>query len=254
MPGEETTALVLRTIEFSETSLVVTLLSKEFGRLSTLAKGARRPKGPFEGSLDLLSVCRVVVIRKNTESLDLLTEAKLIRRFRGGQRSLQRVYGGYYIAEMLRLLTDDRDPHPDVYDLALRVLDQIDGNGDVPAAILYFDAQVLRLLGHAPSTDKCTECGNNITAARRMTFALIGGGVVCQNCRPRQQQSISVSQESIDQLRNLQDSQTTLPASLPPQTYGELRAVMNRYITALLGKMPRMQPFLQTAIRTESNS
>ena len=132
MAADQTTALVLRAIEFSETSLVVTLLTKDFGRVSALAKGARRPKGPFEGSLDLLSVCRVVVIRKNSESLDLLTEAKLLRRFRGAERSLQRVYAGYYLSEMLRLLlTDDNDPHPDVYNLALQTLDQIDGHGEL---------------------------------------------------------------------------------------------------------------------------
>ena len=119
---DSTTAIVLRTIEFSETSLIVTLLTRDFGRLSAIAKGARRPKGPFEGSLDLLAVCRVVVLRKTSDALDLLTEAKLHRRFRGAERSLERLYGGYYIAEMLRLLTDDHDPHPDVYDLALQTL------------------------------------------------------------------------------------------------------------------------------------
>ena len=106
---DPTTAIVLRTIEFSETSLIVVLLTRDFGRLSAMAKGARRPKGPFEGSLDLLSVCRVVVLRKRSDTLDLLTEAKLQRRFRGADRSMERLYGGYYVAEMLRLLMDD---HP----------------------------------------------------------------------------------------------------------------------------------------------
>ncbi|MCG8650182.1 MAG: DNA repair protein RecO, partial [Pirellulales bacterium] len=137
---DPTTAVVLRTVEFSETSLIVTLLTRDFGRVSALAKGARRPKGPFEGSLDLLAVCRVVVLRKSSDALDLLTEAKLVRRFRGAERSLERLYAGYYIAEMLRQMTDDHDPHPNVYDLALQTLDQIDGTGDVASSVAYFDA------------------------------------------------------------------------------------------------------------------
>ena len=76
MAAEKTTAIVLRTVEFSETSLIVTLLTRDFGLVSALAKGARRPKGPFEGALDLLAVCRVVLIRKNTDALDLLTESQ----------------------------------------------------------------------------------------------------------------------------------------------------------------------------------
>ncbi len=255
MAADQTTALVLRTIEFSETSLVVTLLTKDFGRVSALAKGARRVKGPFEGSLDLLSVCRVVVIRKNSESLDLLTEAKLLRRFRGAERSLQRVYAGYYLAEMLRLLlTDDNDPHPDVYDLALQTLDQIDGNGQLATSLVFFDIQSLRMLGHAPATTHCTECGNEVQRTPRITFAMIGGGVVCNGCRRRQHQTVSVRREVIDELGRLLSTQTQRPSTVAPHLYGELRAVMNRYIQTMLGTTPRMQSFLPTVIQTESST
>ncbi len=214
-------------------------------------------KGPFEGSLDLLSVCRVVVIRKNSESLDLLTEAKLLRRFRGAERSLQRVYAGYYLAEMLRmLLTDDNDPHPDVFELALQTLNQIDGEGQLASTLAYFDAQALRMLGHAPApaTTHCTECGSEVQPSHRMTFALLGGGVVCTDCRPRQHQTVSVRREVIRELGRLQSPETKLPAAVAPQLYGELRAVLNRYIQTMLGTMPRMQSYLPTVIRTESST
>ncbi|NND97668.1 MAG: DNA repair protein RecO [Pirellulaceae bacterium] len=254
MAADQTTAIVLRITEFSETSLVVTLLTRDFGRISALAKGARRPKGPFEGALDLLAVCRVVVIRKNSDALDLLTEAKLQRRFRGAERSLERLHAGYYVAEILKLLTDDHDPHPNVYDLALQTLAQIDGTGAVAASLVYFDAQILRMLGHAPATEKCTECGNEVEKTARMVFALIGGGVVCKNCRARQHQTVSVRREVIDEMQRLQLSETKLPTEVSPQVYGELRAVMNRYIQALLGTQPRMQSFLPTAIRREPSA
>ncbi len=232
----------------------MTLLTRDFGRVSALAKGARRVKGPFEGSLDLLSVCRVVVIRKHSESLDLLTEAKLLRRFRGAERSLERVYAGYYLAEMLRLLlTDDNDPHPDVYDLALETLDQIDSHGQIPSSLAYFDAQSWRMLGHAPATTHCTGCGKPVESAPRMSFALIGGGVVCRECRPRQKQTLSVRREVIGELGRLQSQHTRLPTTIAPELYGELRAVMNRYIQTMLGTTPRMQSYLPTVIRTESS-
>ena len=251
MTAEQTTAIVIRTVEFSETSLVVTLLTRDFGRLSALAKGARRPKGPFEGALDLLAVCRVVVIRKSTDTLDLLTEAKLHRRFRGAERSLRRVYAGYYVAEMLRLQTDDHDPHPDVYDLAIETLNQIDGTGDVASSLAYFDAQSLRMLGHAPGTDRCTVCGNEVELAPRVSFALIAGGVVCSECRPRQHKTLSVRRDVIEEIRRLQSPETRLPTEVPPNRYGELRAVLNRYIENMLGQKPRMQSYLPTVTRTE---
>ena len=252
MAAEQTTAIVLRTIEFSETSLIVTLLTRQFGRVSALAKGARRPKGPFEGSLDLLAVCRVVVIRKTNDTLDLLTEAKLHRRFRGGERSLERLYGGYYVADMLRqLLSDDHDPHPDAYDLAIQTLQQIDGTGEVASSLVFFDAQLLRMLGHAPGTDRCTDCGGEVKSTARVGFALSAGGIVCCECRPRQRQTISVRQTVIDEIKRLQSPNTTLPTSVKSDFYGELRAVLNRYIQTVVGSVPRMQPFLPAMTKTE---
>ena len=75
MSLEKATAIVMRTIDWSETSSIVTLFTREFGKISGLAKGARRPKGPFESALDLLALCRIVFLRKSSDALDLLTEA-----------------------------------------------------------------------------------------------------------------------------------------------------------------------------------
>src|SRR5262245_26494731 len=105
MSAENATALVLRVVEFSETSCVVTLLTREFGRIGALAKGARRAKNPFDSALDLLTLCRVLFLRKSSGGLDLLTEARLERRFRPPPGDVARLYAGYYLAELLLSLT-----------------------------------------------------------------------------------------------------------------------------------------------------
>ena len=251
MAAEQTTAIVLRTIEFSETSLIVTLLTRDLGRISAIAKGARRAKGPFEGALDLLAVCRVVVLRKSTDALDLLTEAKLHRRFRGADRSLERLYGGYYIAEMLRLLLDDHEPHPEVYDLTIRALQQIDGDGNVASSLAFFDLQVLRMLGHAPGTDRCTDCGN--------VRPQHGSDSLFSRCRRRRLRRLSTTTTCHDFRAtpgtgtNQADSSTPslqIPSEIPSDLYGELRAILNRYIQTVVGSMPRMQSYLPMMTKT----
>ena len=244
MAAEQTLAVVLRTIEFSETSLVVTLLTRDFGQVSALAKGARRPKSSFEGSLDLLAVCRVVLIRKSSDALDLLTEAKLQRRFRGAEKSLARLYAGYYIAEMLRLLTDNHDPHPALYDLTIDALGQIDGGGNAALALLGFDLAALRLLGHAPSTRACVDCGSPIGDQAKTSFATVAGGVVCHRCRPRQHSVININRSTLEHLERLLAPHTRLPISVPGSVYRELRGLISRYIQAILGTTPRMQAYL----------
>src|SRR5580658_5008209 len=165
MPTEKAIALVLRVVEFSETSSVVTLFTREFGKVRGLAKGARRPKGPFESALDLLSRCRIVFLRKSSEALDLLTEAKLEQRFRPAPRSLSSLYAGYYVAELLNELTDDSDPHPELFDAAVEVLQALSsGQGPVAGNVLRFELSALRLLGHLPSLDACADCGSAVEA------------------------------------------------------------------------------------------
>src|SRR5438309_3395609 len=126
MPSEKSRAIVLKVIEFSETSCVLTLFTEDFGKIGALAKGARRPKSPFEGALDLLALVRIVFLRKSGDSLDLLTEARLERRFRSGQRQLSRLYAGYYVAELLNELTDKGDPHPELFQAAEQTLLALD--------------------------------------------------------------------------------------------------------------------------------
>src|SRR2546430_2452928 len=82
MPAEKATALVLRTTDWSETSRIATLWTREFGKVRVLAKGGRRLKSAFENALDLLTLCSIVLLRKSSGGLHLLTEAPVGQRDR----------------------------------------------------------------------------------------------------------------------------------------------------------------------------
>src|SRR6516162_8854152 len=94
-------ALVLRTTDWSETSRIATLWTRELGKVRALAKGGRRLKSAFESALDLLTVCSIVLLRKTSGGLDLLTEAQVVKRFQQLTSDLQALYGAYYVAELL---------------------------------------------------------------------------------------------------------------------------------------------------------
>lgn len=245
MASEQTEAILLRLVEFSETSLIVTLYTRDLGRVSAIAKGARRPKSAFEGSLDLLSVCKIVVITKASESLDILTEAKLQRRFRAAQRSLTRLYCGYYVAELLRLWTDDGSPNPELYELSLATIGAIDGAGDALWQLLFFELRGLRLLGHAPATSACASCGQAVDRqADRIGFGYQLGGVVCELCRASKRDVVTLRREIIELIEQLQQAENSLPEKRSANDYRELRAVLSRYITTALGTPPRTQALL----------
>jgi DNA repair protein RecO (recombination protein O) len=114
--------------------------------------------------------------------MDLLTEAKLERRFRSSSRDLQRLYCGYYIVELLRTLTDDADAHPEVFDLAMEALEKIDGEGELSQTVFDFESGILKWLGHAPMLTRCVTCGINKTRIDRVHFGLSDGGLLCNEC------------------------------------------------------------------------
>jgi DNA repair protein RecO (recombination protein O) len=246
MASEKTQAIVLRVVEFSETSLVVTLFTEHFGKIGALAKGARRPKGPFEGALDLLALVRIVFLRKSSEALDLLTEAKLWRRFRSAQRDLSRLYAGYYVAELLSELTDNGDPHPELFALADETLLALDTGGPVAPAVLRFELAALRLLGHAPSLAECVGCGRPVEGGGRVPFGLTAGGVLCPECRPGQRQVASVRGEVIATLRRFAEvrGDAWRELAIDDRIRGELRGLWNNYLAHLVGHKLRMHEFL----------
>jgi DNA repair protein RecO (recombination protein O) len=251
MSAEKSLALVLRTVDFSETSLVVTLFSRDFGKIGALAKGARRPKSAFEGALDLLSLCRVVFLHKSSDALDLLTEAKLQRRFRAAERDLTRLYAGFYVAELLDELTHPGDPHPDLYDAAVEALGALDGDGDVAATTLRFEMTALRILGHLPSLDECVGCGAPVTAAGRIALGMLDGGVLCADCRPGKRQVVSVSAEVVKTLRRFADATAGGPITPPAAgVWGELRGALNHYLANLLGKKPKLHDLLGSTAKS----
>src|SRR4029077_4450086 len=193
MSAEKATALVLKVVEFSETSSVVTLFTREFGKIRALAKGARRPKGPFESALDLLGLCRIVFLRKSSHALGLMTEAKLERRFRPPGGNLSNLYAAYYVAELLNELTDNYDPHPELFDVADETLAALRTCGAAALALLRFELTALRVLGHLPSFETCVECGTTVEATGRVPFSQLAGGVLCKRCRVGQKQVLLVS-------------------------------------------------------------
>jgi DNA repair protein RecO (recombination protein O) len=251
MPAEKATAIVLRVIEFAESSLVVTLLTREFGKIQGLAKGGKRLKGPFDSALDLLAQCRIVFLRKSSEALDLLTEARLQRRFRIPGRDLAALYAGYYVAELLNELTDQYDPHPELFDLADETLAGLSAGEPVANRILRFELGMLRLLGHLPSLETCVECGNPVPMAGRVAFGQLDGGVLCGKCREGKKQVAAVSAGVLRIMAQLAEPGGRIwrRMEIDPRTRGELRGVLNHYLYNLLGRKPRLHQYLGVLVR-----
>jgi DNA repair protein RecO (recombination protein O) len=222
------------------------------GKISAIAKGARRKKNPYEGAIDLIAICRIVFLHKSSQSLDILTEAKLERRFRSASTDLDRFYAGLYLIELLNLLTDEADPHELLFDAACLAIERIDGQESdfsLRGALIEFEIRMLDLLGHLPMLTQCVSCGRKRKTMNRVHFGLNEGGVICPDCRPGKQNIISLSSEGLELLLKLTDhtktqSMKTKEYSSNQPAYPEIRRLVSKYILHLIGYPPRLQKYL----------
>ncbi len=244
MAAEKSRAIVIRTSPFGETSSVVTIYCREFGKLRALAKGAWRPKSGFDGGLDLLSTCQVLVLRKSSGGLDLLTEAGLESRFRVGT-SLSAVLGGMHVAELLDALTADADPQPELFEVAhatlRRLSDWQGGDAPVHALLAALQLTVLRIVGHAPVLSRCAECHGRLSDKARTPFGMLDGGTLCDRCRGGRRGVVSVSAPALAALRLLADGRVAADdVPLPPAVCGEVRGIMTTLLSHLLERPLRV--------------
>ena len=248
MPAVRTTALILRSFEIFETSLVVHVFTRELGKVSALAKGGRRLKGPFSGGLDVLGVSDIVLLHKGTEALDLMTEAAPLERFESFRHDLAALYAGYYVAELLSELTDSHDPHPKLFDAAIVTLRHLGDPVLRDLRLFRFELACLRELGHMPALDDCAHCGNSVepvSQGERYAFGLEAGGLICPSCRPGQKHLVTVSGDALDALRVLNASGPGWRrVDQSRATLVSLREILGGVMSHLIGRRPRLLSYL----------
>lgn len=244
MPPERAEGLVIRFSDFSETSRIVTLWTRELGKVRALAKGGRRLRSNFECALDLLNACGVVLLRKTSGGLDLLTEAKLHERFPALRCELAALYAGYHVAELLNDWTQDHDAHPPLYDAALETLRTLGSPSSlVGPCVAHFELVLLRELGYGPALESCAGCGDALTG-HGLAFSAAGGGVLCPACQPGQREKRALPRATWEALRLLGRSGEEWRQVTDPHVRAVVRQVLGHYETYLLGRRPRLLPYL----------
>jgi DNA repair protein RecO (recombination protein O) len=245
--AEKALALVLRTTDWSDTSRIATLWTREFGKVRVLAKGGRRLRSSFESALDLLTLCRIVLLRKSSGGLDLLTEAQVVQRFPALAQSLPALYAAYYVAELLADKTEEYDPHPRLFDEALETLQDLGTRAageQIGPRLMRFELVLLRELGYSPMLDACAGCRGPVHAAG-LAFSAAAGGVVCAVCQPRQRDRRPLTAAAWEALRLLTESGEAWQRPWGAAVRAELRQVLGGYVTYLMGRRPRLLPYLQ---------
>jgi DNA repair protein RecO (recombination protein O) len=177
--------ICVRKVEYSETSQILMLFGREHGLFRVIAKGAhRRTKAghsKFDGGADLLDVGEAVFTFDAGRDLNTLTEWSLREGNLPLRKNLRGMYLGLYAAELVSMLIEAHDPHPDLFLRFERSLVDL-GTEKSEESFLAFQLDLLHQSGNLGELGRCVECGNVLIDNRPAFFSPGRGGTICQNC------------------------------------------------------------------------
>ena len=172
-------ALVIRSREFGESDRVLTLFSREMGKLQAVAKGVRKPKSRQRAGVQLFTYGDFLIHRGKT--LDTVSQCSPRESFPYLWNDLDRSFAATGIAELLDISTVSEQPNPELFALTLTCLflmEQFD-----PFLVLgTYALRLMMLLGYQPCLAECAECGGDIRG-ERVFFSSDAGGTLCSQCR-----------------------------------------------------------------------
>ncbi len=177
-----TPALLLRSTPFGESDLVVTLLGRSTGRLSALAKGARKSQRRFGGGLGLGALGEASLKDRSGGELLWLDSFDVVESRVGLGADLGRTAHAAYALELCDRLCAPRHPEPETFDWLERFLRQIEAEPPSAERLRVFELGLLRRLGIAPVLDSCARCGRTDLDDGPVRWLPGQGGVFCRDC------------------------------------------------------------------------
>ena len=146
--------LIVRTDPFTETSLIVQWLTAEFGRMSTIAKGARRPKSLFRGKLDLFYQLDFTFHRSRRSDLHTLNEVSVLRTHDALRQEMGALRQASYCMALIEQSTEKETPLPRVYELIIGLLNHLSSGPPAPQSLFAFELKLLDELGLKPEWEQ----------------------------------------------------------------------------------------------------
>lgn len=246
-----TEAIVLRRSDFSEADRLLTLYTREKGKIRAIAKGARKPQSRKTGHVELYMRTRFLIA--TGRDLDIITQAEMVEAYAGLRSNLVRTTYAAYIVELFDRFTAEEDKNLDLYDLLAHTLACLGGEEDVLLVARYYELRLLALSGYRPQLFNCVSCEKPIEEQDQFFSAELGG-LLCPNCRQEDRHARPVSAGAVKVLRYLQTRRwnTVRALRLRGALHRELEATMHFHLTYLLERNLKSVDFLHR-LRREAN-
>jgi DNA repair protein RecO (recombination protein O) len=257
--GIRTEALILRAVDFGESDRILHLLIPDSGRLTAIAKGARRSVRRFAGTLDLFNHLRVEVDRRRPTTMARLEQARLIESFDALRVDPVRFAFGCYLLELFDRLAPDGGDRSDMrrlFAFALEALRAISTREPSVRMRTLLELRALDALGLRPELRFCVRCGEAAGRGGRVDFHVADGGAVCGACAVRLE---GLMQVHLGTLRALEqglrfDFDRLDRLGMGRQTLDEARQLVSRFQRFHIGVELRSERFLDRMLEQQARA
>jgi len=245
-----TPAILLRRSAYGDYDLIVTLLTLCNGKLTAIAKNAKKSRKRFAGVLEPFSLLNVSCSDTRSRGMMVLQEACLENPCAGIRGDVIKTSYASYWAEMVNIWLEEGREQPRIYYLLRDCLQLLESGaiGNETLSII-FHLRFLSFSGLSPNLSRCSECQmetDHITAPR-FFFELAKGGILCEGCSAKSPTRVSLAKGTVKQLLWIQsnDWQTAGRLKFNPAALNEGLRLLEKFVVFHLGKEPKSLIFLQ---------
>jgi len=249
-----------------EGGLIVTLYTRNTGKLRAVVRGVRKPTSKMVGHLEPLNRVELALASPRPEGIDTITQAQILEGFSSLKASLEAVSRGIYLAELVDGFGAEGSANPELYSLMLDTLrflnvkvgsrETEESIADMPAttnphletelALRYFELHLLKCSGFMPELYRCVECREELSPGKHL-FSPEAGGTLCPRCHPTGARIMRLSLQALKVLRFLD---RTYLAELPnlhiDRSLGEeLKTLLSATLKYWLDKEVQSQKFME---------
>jgi len=250
MPTFSTPAILLRRSAYGDFDLIVTFITLTHGKLTVIAKNAKKSRKRFPGLLELFSLLNIECRKARGRGMTVLQDAALDHPFSNIRGDILKTTYASYWAELINLWVEEEKEQPRIYNLLRYSLDCLNcgsiGNEELS---IIFQLRFLSFSGLSPNFSTCSKCHikmDNITGGH-LFFELAKGSILCKGCSSNSLNAFELSKGTVKQLLWIQENnfKTAGRLKFSPAALNEGLRFLEKFIVFHIGKEPKSLKFLR---------
>ena len=238
---EKCEGIIIRTTNYGETNKIVTLYTREWGKVGVMARGAKKPNSRLAAVTQLFTYGYFLV--QKSSGLGGLQQGEIISSMRSIREDNILTAYASYIVDLTDKSIDDRKPNPFLFELVYQTLNLINEGYDAEIIVNIFEMKMLNTLGLYPVLNQCSICGHT---EGHFSFSIREGGLICHRCLEKDPYHLKISPSAVKLLRLFYylDLARLGNVSVKSETKVELKQVISAYYDEYSGLNLKTKKFL----------